>query len=462
MFPKDFINRIINQYYIDNENLIPALENPAPVSIRINNAKWNHTPADSSPVPWCNSGWYLEKRPSYTLDPLFHAGCYYPQEASSMFLEEIFNQVSGERKNLRVLDLCGAPGGKSTHLSSLIGENGFLITNEVIKPRAGILAENITRWGIGNTIVTNNDPVVFSNLKDYFNLILVDAPCSGEGMFSDLNARSEWSPENAALCTERQRRIVMDVWPSLMENGFLIYSTCTFNPAENEENIKWLSEQTDSESVKIDISKYTGIYEIVYKGIAGYGFYPGKIKGEGLFISVLRKSGATSKIIKQSFRKSDNQLTNRDVNIAEKLINQPLNNLYRNDDIVYNLALPVGEYQYLKTRLRITKGGTALYKSRNDDFTPLHDLALYCNLRFVAFPVIDIGYSQAVSFLRKESLTLKNAPAGWLLLKYMDINLGFVKNIGTRVNNYFPVDWRIRMQGIIDSDRILINWQKQV
>ncbi len=378
-----------------------------------------------------------------------------------MFLEEVFEQVAGEKNNLRVLDLCGAPGGKSTHLSSLIGENGFLVANDVIKPRAGILAENITRYGIGNAIVTNNDPLAFNGLKGYFDLILVDAPCSGEGMFGDQTAISEWSADNAALCSERQRRIVLDVWPSLKANGILIYSTCTFNPGENEENIKWLNDKTAASSVLLDISKYEGIQEIGYKGITGYGFHPGKIKGEGLFFAVIKKPGGSSDITKQPFRKNDNQLTNNDLKIAGNLINTSLINLYRHGDIVYELSLPHEEYQFLKNHLRIIKGGTALYKDRKDDFTPLHELALFYHLRKNAFPSVELELSQSISFLKKESLILKNIAKGWILLTYKGVNLGFAKNIGSRVNNYFPVDWRIRMQGTDLTNKGLIRWLEE-
>jgi NOL1/NOP2/fmu family ribosome biogenesis protein len=360
--------------------------------------------------------------------------------------------------NIRVLDLCGAPGGKSTHLSSIIGDRGLLITNEVIRSRAGILAENITKWGLGNTLVSNNDPEAFSGLNDYFDMILVDAPCSGEGMFSDQSVRDEWSQENAILCSERQKRIVMDIWPSLKGNGILIYSTCTFNPAENEEVIKWLSDETKAQSVKIDISCFSGIREICYKGITGYGFYPGKIKGEGLYISVLRKPGNSPEPIKLRLKKEDNQLTDNDSKIAERLIKTPLINLYRHGDIVYNLSLPVEEYLFLKKHLRIIKGGTALFKSRKEDFTPLHDLALYCKIRTDAFPLIELEYSQVISFLKKDNLILRDAVRGWILLTYKGVNLGFARNIGSRINNYFPVEWRIRMDLPVNKPLMTVEW----
>ena len=458
MYPAKFIERLEQQKYIDAFQLEEALNKPSPVSIRINPGKWGMTPVNSEQIPWSDNGYILASRPSFTFDPLFHSGCYYPQEASGMFLEQVYKQVVTDQGNIRVLDLCAAPGGKSTHLSSLIGNKGFLVANEVIKPRAGTLAEIITKWGIGNTIVTNSDPEDFSRLKNYFDLILIDAPCSGEGMFSDHAIRSEWSADNAALCSERQRRIVLDAWPSLKDKGILIYCTCTFNPAENEENIKWISEKTGASSLKIDISKFEGIQEIKYKYVTGYGFFPGKIKGEGLFVSVLRKPGSSSESKNRQLQKNDNQLRSNDISISKKLIDSSLINLYRHDDTVYELSIPAEEYRFLKNYLRIIKGGTALFKIRKDDFTPLHDLALFYKIRNDAFPFIELDFHQAISFLKKENITLKNNSIGWILLKFMGINLGFIKNIGTRINNYFPTEWRIRMNVPEDMLQRQISW----
>jgi 16S rRNA C967 or C1407 C5-methylase (RsmB/RsmF family)/NOL1/NOP2/fmu family ribosome biogenesis protein len=459
MYPADFIGRLKQQKYIDASLLEEALNTISPVSIRINPEKWQGEPANAEFVPWSQYGYYLNSRPSFTSDPLFHSGCYYPQEASGMFLEQAFNQIITKSGDIRVLDLCSAPGGKSTHLSTLIGARGFLVANEVIKPRAGILAEIITKWGTGNTIVTNNDPSSFTRLTGYFDLILIDAPCSGEGMFSDLSIRAEWSPDNAALCSERQRRIVMDAWPSLKENGILIYSTCTFNPAENEENIKWLSEKTGASSVALDITGFDGIQEISNKGITGYGFYPGKIKGEGLFMAVVRKGGLTPGTLKHSPKKYNNQVTNSDIRTAGKLISTSLVNLYRHDDILYELALPVEDYHFLKNYLRIIKGGTALYKSRKDDFSPLHELALFSKIKNNAFPSVELDFSQSISFLKKGNLILKEAAKGWILLSYKGVNLGFARNIGSRINNYFPVDWRIRLADSSLSDAKQVSWK---
>jgi len=444
MLPKPFLERIRNQSYIDFEGLTKALEEEAPVSIRINPGKWNRIPMNAEPVPWCKEGFYLKSRPSYTADPLFHAGCYYPQEASGMFFGEVFNQVMSDRKNLRILDLCAAPGGKTTLLASQIKDDGVLVANEVIRTRASILAENVTKWGTGNVIVTNNDPIAFAKLGGYFDLIVVDAPCSGEGMFRDEIARQEWSEANASMCSDRQRRILMDVWPSLKEGGILIYSTCTFNPAENEENIKWLTENTDSESLNIETGTCPGIQEINYKGITGYGFYPGKIKGDGFFLSVVGKKGVSNTFNIRKTKGSSPAISS-DIKSAEKLISGSLDNIYRHDDTVYKLALPADEYLSLLKYLRIIKGGTALFKVRNSDISPIHDLAVSSAIKDKSFVLYDLNYDEAIAFLMKESIVLKNQAKGWILIRFLGINLGFIKNLGTRINNYFPVEWRIRL-----------------
>lgn len=456
MLPEGFIQRIKGQKYIDADSLLKALEEPSPVSIRINPFKWNKRPLDSVPVPWCKTGYYLERRPSYTLDPLFHSGCYYPQEASSMFIEKVFKQSVGS-KYLRVLDLCGAPGGKSTHLSSLLGSHGLLVANEVIRTRAGILAENITKWGCTNIVVTQNDPSAFSELQGFFDIILVDAPCSGEGMFRDTSAINEWSEENASHCSERQKRILSDVWPSLKENGILIYSTCTFNPAENEENCKWLMSNQMAETIKLDISDIKGITEIDHKGIKGYGFHPGKIKGEGLFISVIRKTGSSAEIKSIIKGKLINELKRADLEVVKEWTDFTPENIIRKGDEIYSFP-DIEDFRILDQRLKIIRKGTRICTVKKNGYVPAHDLALSDRIKGDAFPAAELDYNQAIAYLRRDSLPPVNISKGWFLSTFKGINLGFCNNIGNRVNNYFPVEWRIRMNLPQIAVSSIINW----
>ncbi|MDR2894857.1 MAG: RsmB/NOP family class I SAM-dependent RNA methyltransferase, partial [Alistipes sp.] len=278
------------------EALFAALDTPAPTSIRFNPYKVSEKP-EGEQVPWSRYGFYLDERPVFTADPLLHGGAYYVQEAGSMFLEAVFTQLFPEPGRMRVLDLCAAPGGKSTHLSALAGLETLVVANETIRPRAQILSENVRKWGLGNTVVTNNDPERFGEaMRGFFDLVVVDAPCSGEGMFRKTpEARREWTPDNVRLCAARQQRILSDVWDALREGGVLIYSTCTFNRSENEDNVRWMTETFGCEAVHIDTSPAWGVVRGEEAGIETFRFYPHRAKAEGFFLTALRKAEAVKK-----------------------------------------------------------------------------------------------------------------------------------------------------------------------
>ena len=445
MLPEDFIKRIKLQPYIDLASLSEALEKPAPVSIRLNPAKWSGKLPQEEVVPWEPLGFYLETRPQYTLDPFFHAGVYYPQEASGMFTGEVFRQLSAGRKELRILDLCAAPGGKSTHLSALLGDNGFLVANEVIRSRASVLAENITKWGTGNVIVTQNDPADFKELEGFFDMIFIDAPCSGEGMFNDREALKEWSVANTQLCSERQKRILVNAWHALKPGGFLIYSTCTFNPAENEENIAWLNDGMKALPVRIDISGYHGIAEINLRGITGYGFHPGRIRGDGFFISVLMKEGAKREFLPGRKSRSSKSPSKLHPEIKE-MISADEDKLSFFDSRIIMLAAGNDLHDYIADRLNIIKSGTMIGEVKNNSFIPAHDLAMSVKLRRSYWLEYEVSYDEAMAFLRHDSLRLREGRTGRLILSYREIPLGFVNNLGNRVNNGYPQPWRVRME----------------
>jgi 16S rRNA C967 or C1407 C5-methylase (RsmB/RsmF family)/NOL1/NOP2/fmu family ribosome biogenesis protein len=458
MFPEGFKQRILDQKYIVAEALLKALEEPSPVSIRINSSKWKKKPLNAEPVPWCKNGYYLGIRPSYTLDPLFHSGCFYPQEASGMFLEQAIRQTGGSLEKIRVLDLCGAPGGKSTHLSEIIGPGNLLVANEVIRSRATILAETVTKWGSGNTLVTQSDPAVIGRLSGYFDIILVDAPCSGEGMFRTDMAINEWSVENTEHCSERQKRILMDIWPALKQYGILIYSTCTFNPGENEENIKWLVGKHEAESVRLNVTDFEGIKEIDYQGIYGYGFYPGKVSGEGFFISVIRKTGKQDNKPVRNHQISELKPWKSDLEIADRWTQFPKERLLRWGDEIFAVPCGMDDYLQLFKNLKIVKTGTKICVVKKNDYLPSHELALSQQLKNDAFPKEEISLANAIAYLRRDNFTLQDAPKGWNIVTYKGINLGFANNIGTRVNNYFPVEWRIRMNKPESGNENIIKW----
>jgi len=446
MFPEEFRQRITYQKYINEEALLDALEEPSPVSIRINPEKWDRKPVNAELVPWCETGFYLESRPSFSLDPLYHSGCYYPQEASGMFLKQVIKQTVSEYKDIRVLDLCGAPGGKSTHLSSLISPDSLLVANEVIRSRASVLAESVSKWGASNTIVTNSDPVVFGRLSGFFDLILVDAPCSGEGMFRDNIAVRQWSVENTVLCSQRQKRILRDVWPALKENGILIYSTCTFNPSENEQVVEWLTNNEEAENVRLDISEFREITRIDYRNITGYGFYPDKIKGEGFFVSVIRKTGKSGKTQIRNRKKTGDRPGKPDLPVLRDWTTLPDQNLLRNGNEIISVAGRVDDYLFLAANLNIIKGGIRVCTVKKKNYLPSHELALSKEFRKGSFPHSELDYHQAVDYLHRESFVLSGLPKGWFIVTYKGVNLGFANNLGSRINNYYPVNWRIRMR----------------
>ena len=269
--------------------LCRALQADEPVSIRTNTGKNAPAPPQAHPVPWTDNGFYLNRRPAFTFDPLFHAGFYYVQEAASMFIAQAVRRYVN--RPVVMLDLCAAPGGKSTLVRNCLPQGSLLVANEVMRARSQVLAENLIKWGNPEVIVTNNDPADFSQLEERFDVILTDVPCSGEGMFrKDDRAISEWSPEGVELCWKRQRRIVADIWPCLKQGGILIYSTCTFNREENEDNVAWIASTLGAEVLPVDTETEWGITgNLTGEDFPVYRFLPHHTSGEGLFVAVLRK-----------------------------------------------------------------------------------------------------------------------------------------------------------------------------
>lgn len=291
--PEEFLLRMGQRFDKEEfESFVESFDNASSPSVRVNPAKNEERFLQYEQVPWCPHGFYLQEKPVYTLDPAFHAGAYYPQEASSMVLWHLLKKIEREEnsRDLKVLDLCGAPGGKSTLIASFLDGHGMLVANEVIQSRARILRENIIKWGAPNVVVSQSDPSAFSKLSGLFDVMVVDAPCSGEGMFRKGEvARREWSVENTRHCAVRQRRILSDSWDALRENGWLIYSTCTFNPEENEENLKWLMDEKRAEIMKLEVPDDWGIAPVAINDGNGLAFYPHKVQGEGFFVALLQK-----------------------------------------------------------------------------------------------------------------------------------------------------------------------------
>ena len=396
---------------------LKALSEEPPVSIRVNprlmeNRKWrmenyddlhpscinekngsttNHHSQFSilnsqfSVVPWCPTGFYLPSRPSFTFDPLLHAGCYYVQEASSMFIDHVIRQLVNEP--VAMLDLCAAPGGKSTAARAALPEGSLLVSNEPVRQRASILLENIQKWGWADCIVTSNYPNDFRKAKTRFDVILCDVPCSGEGMFrKDEGAIREWTTQNVEKCWRLQREIVSEAWQCLNDGGLLIYSTCTYNTWENERNLQWIKEELGGEVLPVATRPEWGITGSLLEDFTEpvYRFIPGYTQGEGLFMAVVRKGSPVK-------------------NETEK-------NYYRLEKSLKNLNI----------------------------LTPLPH-------RDETASQVSLSYPQAISYLRGEALVLPpDTPRGLVTVSFMGQSLGLAKNIGNRANNLYPKEWRIK------------------
>jgi len=388
----------------------------------------------------------MKERPSFTLDPIFHSGAYYVQEASSMFLEQAFRQIEHEKSRI-VLDLCAAPGGKSTHLLSLLNANDLLVSNEVIRSRISVLDENLRKWGHQNIVVSSNDPSDFTELEGLFDVILVDAPCSGEGLFRrDASAIEQWSVENTNLCATRQRRILADIWPALKNGGYLIYSTCTFNPEENEENLKWLAANNQIESIRIPIQESWGVDEIETTGLFGYRFLPHKVKGEGFFLTLIRKKdGSDSFGFAKKAKPKYDKVPRQFAEIRNWLTTSDSEFLVKNEFIIAFPEAKIPVLNALSDKLRIISFGLPMAQFKKNDLLPEHTYALSIDRNPAVFDSIELELKEALLFLKKEEIRINSQKKGWLIVQYRGVPLGFVKNLGNRANNYFPKEWRIRM-----------------
>ena len=434
-----------------------ALQTETPVSIRPNRMKCSQL-VEGEPIPWASSGSYLNNRPTFTFDPLFHAGCYYVQEASSMFVERVLQEYVKEP--VVMLDLCAAPGGKSTLCRSALPEGSLLVANEVMRNRSQVLAENLIKWGHPEVVVTNNDPADFTDLTHLFDVILTDVPCSGEGMFrKDQVAVNEWSLENVDICWKRQRRILADIWPALKPGGILIYSTCTFNREEDEDNVAWIAKELDADILSVPVEDSWGITgNLTGKDFPVYRFLPHKTKGEGFFLGVLKKRADVLDETPRRFLKTSARLDKKKKgkDAKQTLVVPKEVKVWLEDSSEYALAMKdtnvvafpktyENEYALLQQTLKVIHAGITLGEIKGKDLIPHHSLAMSTALASDAFPKAEVTYEQAIAYLRKEGLILDaDVPRGYVLLTYKDVPLGFVKNIGNRANNLYPQEWRIR------------------
>jgi NOL1/NOP2/sun family putative RNA methylase len=429
-------------------------------SIRINPGKWSVVNDESlvsqnihyspfsiqSLVPWSSFGYYLSQRPSFTFDPLFHAGCYYVQEASSMFLEQALTQTTDLSLPLKVLDLCAAPGGKSTLIQSLISDGSLLVSNEVIKNRSNILKQNIIKWGCQNVVVTNNDPRHFSKLKSFFDVMVVDAPCSGSGLFRrDVEAINEWSEENVMLCCGRQKRIIADAFACLKKDGLLVYSTCSFSREEDEDIADWLISELKMQNQKLVLEDKWGIVETQSEKTksVGYRFFPDKVQGEGFYIACFKKTSDEEEF---NCRPANlDEATIREKNIVKPWLNNKDVHLLKTPFIH---ALPnnlSNDYSILKNALNIQYAGVNIGEVMKDKLVPDHALAL-SNLLEEHIPKTELVYHDAIRYLQKADIKVDTIQKGWQLVYYQGHNLGWINALPNRINNYYPKELRILKQ----------------
>lgn len=459
---------------------LSGLNEEPPVTIRVNPLKCYHMPLDyECRVSWCNAGFYLNARPPFTFDPLMHAGLYYVQEASSMFVHEVLRQLVSEP--VLMLDLCAAPGGKSTAVRTQLPNGSVLVCNEPVRQRAQVLAENLQKFGHRDVIVTNNLPRDFQQSGLLFDAVLADVPCSGEGMFrKDPGAIEEWSEQHVEKCWQLQREIVRDIWPQLRNGGLMIYSTCTFNTKENEENVRWICEELGAEPVAVETKPEWNITGSLLPGFNApvYRFIPGRSRGEGLFVAIMRKNGSAPLQApdrqqgqeKPKSRKAQKKQAGKAAATQQDrpswwkeakgpVLNGDFTMLQDGNKFaaIPQTPLMASTYAAARRHLNLLHAGVTLGVEKGHDVIPHVSLALAGAFRKEAFPRVALTHAEAIRYLRGEVMVLPDSvPRGFVVVTYMDACLGFVKNIGSRANNLYPQEWRIKSTHIpTEAPRVL-------
>ena len=451
--PNELLNSLEGIKGFTKESFIKVHESGEQVtSIRVNPFKLSNVRRETSDasshvspltshekVPWSEYGYYLQTRPSFTFDPLFHAGCYYVQDASSMFLEQVFKQTVDLSARLKVLDLSAAPGGKSTHILSLISQDSLLVSNDVIRSRANILNDNIVKWGCSNVLVTNNDPKDFQKLVNYFDVIVVDAPCSGSGLFRrEPEAIEEWSEQNVLLCSQRQQRILADVLPALKEGGVVVYSTCSYSREEDEQIVDWMINELPIANWQLAIDETWNIAE----NNRGYRFWPDKVKGEGFFIACFRKVNGNTKEFFLPKARPD-KFSKQELDILRKYVNIDSLSFLRHGKLLR--AIPeslLAEISYLSTKFRVVTCGTAIGEIIKDKLVPDHPLAVSTILSDDV-PRIELDHDQSIQYLKKKDLELSTDRKGWSVVTHEGHPMGWINILSNRINNYYPKELRI-------------------
>ncbi len=450
IIPPELVRRLSTNPLFETDGFLATHDRGERVtSIRLNPRKpYPHNREAFSPVPWCDTGYYLNQRPVFTLDPFFHAGCYYVQEASSMFLAHVVRELGLDREPLVAIDVCAAPGGKSTLLNSYLHPSSLLIANELIRSRAKILADNLNRWGNANTIVTKNDPVSFQRLPGYADLMLVDAPCSGSGMFrKDPDTVDDWSEGAVKLCSERQQRILANSLAALKTGGTLIYSTCSYSDEENEDIADWLVETQGMVPLPISVDPDWGVTETSSPKhlCPGYRFYPHLVQGEGFFIAAFRKEGKQDTFDRKKV-KLDPHADRRKLLSPWLQTPQDFMTFQLDDELFVFPEERRADLQIVRNVLYLKNAGRHVGKIIRNELVPEHGLAMSNDIR-QNLPKLELDHEQALAYLHKSPIDASKANpenlSGWALACYQGVRLGWLKLMPNRVNNYYPKEWRI-------------------
>lgn len=445
------------------EGLAQALMQQPVVSVRLNSRKAPMAVPAGEAVPWCTTGRYLESRQPFTFDPAMHQGRYYVQDASSMILRTVVGKLSADMDAPLYLDACAAPGGKTTAAIDALPDSAVVVANEYMPARAVALRENVIKWGFPGVIVSRGDTCRLSRLEGLFDIVATDVPCSGEGMMrKDAEAVAQWSPALVDECVARQQEIVRNVWPSIKPGGYLIYSTCTFNRRENEEMVQHIVDQYGAETVDMDFPAEWGIDRGIDTLYHCYRFLPHHLKGEGLFLAVLRKPeredepSGLSRFEKKSGKgrlRQGAKAQKVPVEVAGWLDDGRQWNFETDNGCVTAFPACGGDVLRLaRQALDVVHYGIELATAKGRDRMPSQSLAMSTALADGAFHRHEVDYATAIAYLRHEAVALDNAPRGYVLLTYGNHPLGFVKNIGNRANNLYPAPWRI-LSSYMPSER---------
>lgn len=451
--PESFIEQLRDLLPDEWEQLATAITSSEPsVAVRVNEARGIGVPEGCRRVPWCEQGFYLDDRPSFTFDTDWHAGRYYVQDASSMFIAHVIRHFIHEP--VRYLDLCAAPGGKTTAAIQALPSHSLVVANEIVPPRARVLADNVIRWGNPRCVVTSNAPAHVGKMTHFFDVIATDVPCSGEGMMrKDDEAVAQWSPALVDQCAQRQREILSDVWQALRPGGLLIYSTCTYNRQENEEIAEFIVNELGAVSLEVPVEPSWNIHPAIGSDCYCYRFMPHRVDGEGLFMTVFRKEGEAPRQIpriKEKMPKKSDEIGKNWLASSDEFVIEQQGDLF--------IAVPQDisrEVTALRASLNVLHAGVELATVMGRKTVPHHALAMSMSRAVEAFPVCEVDYPMALRYLRGESVCLEG-PRGYVLVAHQGAVLGFANNLGNRANNLYPKSQRILSTHLPDLQPIVI------